>query len=785
MRFKLILSVLLPLFTSSLLHTQTYTVSGYVIDQKTAETIIGVNITVRGTSSGAATDGNGYFRIASLPPGKYVLDVSHIAYDTDSVAIILEDNSLILDEIALVPKAIKFEEVVVTGKSSEIVDAEVEAGHHAMTPQAIRSIPAIRSDVFRAVKYLPGITGVDPISPLYSVRGGEPGENLILLDGVTIYNPYHFVTAAGLFNLNAVKNVEMMVGGFGAEYGGRNSSVLYVTTREGNNKQLHGEIEPGITHSQFALDYPVGENATMMVSGRAYYDLVSRFLLYAPSYFYDMNVSFNWVLGRKNRLNLRFFQSRDYVDFKASNYVSYLSATFNTDVFDGYEFVMKNKWDNRAVTVILKTIVSPSVYLKTQISGSFFSSGNLTVMDYEYFDEDENETTKLFYSTDIKNKIRDLSAKSTLSMQLTSGNALKVGGEFSQYYFSNDISINDISEGVSSREPFLFAGFIEDRLDWHRLTFRAGMRVSKFSFTNQWYNEPRFNAVLALPYNIRLKTAWGKYYQYITSINSQEYEFSQYLDYYYALKVKKPGASTHYILGLDKPITDNSQLSLDLYYKDISQVYTFDYNISELEAFQFSDKLKAGSGKSYGAELLWQGNWKTLSGWLSYGISKSTRSYPHLMNGRTFLFDYDRLHSFKAVINHQIHPRLSYSGTLRIMSGVPKTIETSRKSYFYYDPLTATYSSYPTYVTETKNNARLPLYIRLDLGLKKQIRRGFAAEVAEFLGAKESYLNISFSNLLFLFHRNVWFYFPVEEGKLYGFGTNYFPVFSTSYTIKF
>ena len=766
-------------------YSQNFTVSGYITDRETGETIIGVNVFVNETSLGAASDNNGYFRISNLYPGTYVLIVSHIAYETNRIDFTLIDKSLILDGITLKPRALQFDDVVVTGQNTEIADGAVETGHHAMPPQTIRDMPATGKDIFRAVKYLPGITGVDPISPLFSVRGGEPGENLILLDGVTIYNPYHFVTAAGLFNLNAVKNVEMMVGGFGAEYGGRNSSVLYVTTREGNNKQLRGEIEPGITQTQVALDFPVGHNATMMISGRFYYDLISTYLLYSPSHFYDLNVAFNWILNRKNRLSMRYFQSHDKVDFKASHYISYLSATFDTDLFDDYEFIMNNDWNNRAITLILKSVINPNIYLKSQVSGSFFSSGNLTLMDYEYRDEDKNETIKLYYSTHIKNRITDLNAKMTLNMQLNASNSIKSGGEISRYAFNNNIFINDISEGESRRSPHLIAGFAEHSLALDLLKLRTGMRFSKFSYTGTWYSEPRLNAVLDLPGAIRLKAAWGKYSQYIMSINSQEYELSQYLDYYYPLKEKAPAMSTHYTVGLEKRITGRTRLSLDLYYKDISRVYTFDYNVSEFEALRFSDKLKSGQGKSLGAELLWQGTWRNFSGWLSYGISKSTRSYPHLMEGKTYLYDYDRLHSFKAVINHQINPRLSYSATMRVMSGVPKTIETSQKSYFYYDPVTGNYASYPTYVTETKNNARMPMYVRLDLGVKKQIRHGFAAELAEFLGARESYVNISLSNLLFLFHRNVWFYFPVEDGKLYGFGTNYFPVFSTGYTIKF
>ncbi len=776
---------LLFLFTFiSLLSAQSFTVSGYVIDEETGETMIGVNIVVRGEYTGAATDGNGYFRITGLPSGNYFLEVSYIGYEEKEVEIVLQNKSMVLDDIALKPRAIELEEIIITGKSSQVADIEIETSHLEISPKVIKSIPTSREDVFRAVKYLPGIAGVDPFSPLFSARGGDPGENLVLLDGVPIYNPYHFVTASGLFNLYAIKNIEMLVGGFGAEYGGRNSSVLYITTREGNNKELHGELETTTMQTKTILDFPIGKNATMMVSGRAYYNLVTRFLFNSPSYFYDMNISLNWKLNQQNRLSLRYFYSRDIFDYSFARISSYFTTTFDTDLFDDYDVIYKNKWNNQAATAILKTIISPKAYLQTQISGSFFSSDNRSIIDFEYTDEDDNETTKLFYSTDIKNKIRDLSVKSALSVKLNSANTFKLGGEFSQYCFNNNIRINYLSHGTATREPNLIAGFIEDKLTLGPFSFRPGFRLSKFSFTDQWYQEPRMNTVLVLPGNIKLKAAWGKFYQYIISINSQEYELSQFLDNYYPLNFNKPSVSMHYILGLEKPITENTHFSIDLYYKDISRIYTFDPNLTLTEAIQFSDKLREGSGESKGIELLWKGNWKRFSGWVSYGLSKATRSYPHIMNGKSFLFDYDRTHSFKVVINHQIRPTLSYSGILQILSGLPKTIEKSIKLYFYYDPQTGGLAKQPTYVADTKNNARLPLYILLDLGLKKRIRKGFGAELAEFLGAKESYLNVRFGNLLFL-RRNVWFYIPMGQEKYYGLGTNYFPEFGVGYTIKF
>ena len=774
------LFLLLPAYAFA----QVYTVSGYVVNSQTGETLIGVNVLVKGTGRGAASDGNGFFRITGLKKGEYALRFTYIGYEQKETVITVGAGSVLLPETRLVSKPVELDEVIVHAQKTEIADVELEGGLRTITPGAIRSIPYSGDDIFKAVTFLPGVEGVDPLSPLFAVRGGDPGENLILLDGVTIYNPYHCVNTSGLFNLYAVKNVEMMVGGFGAEYGGRNSSVLYITTREGNNDRLHGELKPGLTNTNMVLDFPVGRNASMMVSGRAYYDLVSSFLLYSPSGFADMNVSFSWKINRKNRISLRYFVSRDDMNISLGPFYKYFDPTFDTDVFENYDLQYKNRWNNQAATAILKTIITPRVYLRTQVSGSFFSSNNLSLLDFEFHDDETERDIKLKYKTDIKNEIRDISAKAGLTADISPWNTFSSGVEYSRYYFSNDMAINEFSEGGTSLEPTLFSGYLQDKVQTPWFVIRAGMRASKYKYMDSWYFEPRVNATLPLPWDVTLRAAWGRYYQYIISINSQEYEISQFLDYYYPLRHREPSMSIHTILGFDKSLTENMKLSLDFYHKDITRTYTFDYNLSESEAYRFSDKIMPGMGRAYGMEILWKGNWHGFAGWISYGLSRAIRSYGHIMNGKEFLFDYDRTHTFKAMITHMIQPGLSYSGALRVLSGVPKSMEWAVRSYYYYEPVSGTFSSFPIYDTPRKNNARLPLFIRLDLELKKRIRKGFGAELAEFLGAEESYMNVTFGNLLF-FRRNVMMYYPIPDVGLYGMGTNYLPEFGMGYTIKF
>jgi len=765
-------------------------ISGYVVDGKTGETIIGVNVVVKGTNKGAASDGNGYFVVLGLKSGKYNLEFMHIAYKKRSLPVQLMGKSLILEDIALTPEVIELQDVSIVAEKSELADLQLETGHRAITAEAIRRIPASRNDIFRALIYLPGVHGVDPISPLYSVRGSDTGENLILLDGVPIYNPYHSVNSSGLFNIYAIKNVELMVGGFGAEYGGRNSSVLYITTREGNNQKLHGEFSPSTTHTKGVVDFPIGKNATMMISGRWYYDLFSRFLFDAPAYFYDMNASLTWKLGSRHRLTFRYFNSYDDFDFNSETYFNYLGNTINTSsdsaiskFFDTSSFRYQTKWKNQAFSTVIKSILSPNIYWQTRLFYTAFKANNLSLINYE-IEEANNQKMKLYMETDIRGKIQHFGLKSKLDIHLFNWNQLKCGGEWNSFQFKNDVLLNGFSEGKISHKPNLIAGFFEDKISLGFLSIRPGIRVSKFSTQKSWNNEYRINAAYQLTNRLKLKASWGNYLQYIVSINTQEYELSQFLDTYYPLEQNLPSASIHSILGFEASLTDGIQLSLDLYHKNISRTYAYDYNANQVEAESFLEKLRQGNGESYGAELLLKGYWGRTSGWISYGYSKSTRQFPHIMNGKTFRFDYDRPHAFKAMLNHEINPNLEFSGTFRMMSGVPKTLETSYVQYYYYDPTSNQIAAWPQVVTPIKNNIRLPYYFRLDLGMKKLLRTGFGANLAKYLGAERAYMNFTFGNVLFFVQRNVWFYINLED-ELYGLGTNYFPELSFGYSIQF
>jgi ferric enterobactin receptor len=419
------------------------------------------------------------------------------------------------------------------------------------------------------------------------------------------------------------------------------------------------------------------------------------------------------------------------------------------------------------------------------VYGSFHASDNLSKFDFNFKPDDTTSSIKFNYSSKFASSIQDICLKSSINWKLADWNTWKTGVEVNNYFFNNSASINDYEKGDEKRSPFLIAGYTEDKIKLGAVIVRPGVRVSKYSLSNKAYAEPRINAVVKLGDDIELRAAWGIYYQYITSMNTSEFEMTQLLDYYYPLQNVKPAQSTHYIAGMNYRLNQSTSLSFDAYYKDISRIYTFNLTQSEIEAFNFSDKIQEGKGKAMGLEVLLKGQYKKFSGWTSIGLSRSTRSYPQYMNGDEYLSDYDRTFTFKGVCNYQVTEKLSYSMSWLALSGHPATIAQTQQYYSYYDPTTHNLSYSPQYIADVKNNARLPMVIQVDVGFRKQLRSGFGLRLKKLLHANESYLTGSVQNLTFL-RRNIDYYFYVPPLNYYmPFGMNYFPVVTLGYGIKF
>lgn len=596
---------------------------------------------------------------------------------------------------------------------------------------------------------------------------------------MTIYNPQHLFGYGAIFNPLMIKNIEMLVGGFDAEYGGRNASILYLTSREGHQSEVHGEFKPSTSGFVGAVEFPAGPGATAMVSGRLTSDLFSRVMMGMGNLWADFNGSYQRKLGN-TRIKLSAFLARDFIDFDAARYALY----FDLPQLREYSVGNRTNTVNRAVGFRTRSILTPKLVLETHAYNSAFDVDNRTFLRLVFNDTINNIDVTFMNETAIRNTISDFTLKVNLTYFTFWNQTVKIGFENNDYRFSNRASFQ-FTEGIEATDSArLLSYFVQDQIQLGPLLAKVGIRAARFSPETSWRTEPRISSSFRLG-RFTLKMARGHYRQYLSSMNTADVELTpQSVDYYYPLKGMTPLTSEHTIIGLEGRISDGLELTVTAYRKNLPMLYRYDFGNTRQSILSHEALLERGRGRAEGVETMVKGEIGRISGWVAYTYSVAERSYPGFQEGRWYLADGDQTHTFKSLLMFKVTPDITTSTTLQLTSGFPKTFETGWLSKYTYDPLSNTMGTFVHYLTPAKNNVRFPSRMYLEVGWKKKLRTGFGYRLAEYLGAGDSYLTWTVSNILFL-RRNPFMYFYVPEYGYYAYGIFSLPSVSAGYTIKF
>ena len=295
----------------SLTFSQTYTLSGFITDSKTGESIPGANVYLSNTDYGTSTDLDGYFIILDIPKNNYIFNISYLGYEKIEKDIIINKNTSYNFELFIKPLSID---------AITVSDEKLERKNNFQTSRIklntfqLRNIPQLAdADLFRSLQSLPGILAQTDFSTGLVIRGGNTDQNLILLDGITVYNPSHVGGIFSNFIIDAIKEVDLQKGGYNAEYGGRLSSVLKVTSREGNSKEFKGSTSISALAAQALLEGPLLKNGAWIIAGRrTYFDQLFKDTdFYFPYYFYDLQGHLYQDIDDRQRISLSLYRGED------------------------------------------------------------------------------------------------------------------------------------------------------------------------------------------------------------------------------------------------------------------------------------------------------------------------------------------------------------------------------------------------------------------------------------------------------------------------------------------
>ena len=709
-----------PLFVVS----QNHTLSGYVKDAKTGEALIGVSIFVEKESKGVSTNVYGYYSI-SLDAGQYGVKYSYVGYS--SIVKTVQFSEPIRLNIELSETEDLLDEVVVYAKQSDENTKGTQMGKIELSMDKIKTIPAFMGevDILKTIQFLPGVSSGGEGNTGFYVRGGGPDQNLILLDEATVYNASHLFGFFSVFNADAIKNVSLTKGGMPANYGGRLSSVLDITMKDGNYKSFQGDGGIGLIASRLTLQGPIKEDtASYIISGRrTYIDVLAEPFIpeSSPSkgsgyYFFDLTAKVNWRLSDKDRLYLSSYFGRDIFSFQ------------NKDL----DFNFKVPWGNATASLRWNHLFSDKLFVNT--TGVF--------TDYNFAFEGGSNG----FNFRLGSGIRDFNLKQDYTYYHNSLHNIKFGWNYTFHRFipsslsasSGDVEFNTIDEiKIFGNE---YAIYFQDEWDVNEnLKINLGFRLSAYQhvgpFTRYYKNpntgatdsttnysnfeaiktyfgpEPRISARYLLPDNSSFKFGFAHNYQYIhlASISSVSLPTDLWFP---STENVKPQIGTQYSIGYFKNFFENNyEASVEVYYKDLNNLIEYKENSFPEDNLNnnVDNQLTFGNGYSYGAEFFIKKRTGDFNGWIGYTYSKTMRKFDAIDNGEWFPAKYDRRNDLSLVGQFQINKRVNIGAVFVYATG--NSISLPERRWFSLE------ENRIITVWSKRNQYRLNPYHRLDISL--------------------------------------------------------------------
>lgn len=722
--------VLLVIIPSSF-HAQSRIFSGYVEDATSGEKLIGATVFLPEWDVGTLTNNYGFFSIQA-ESDTLTVQVNYLGYENYRETIVLRGDSSVSNRvISLTPIDISLEKVEINAEESMTESTEMGTIH--LPIETIKDIPPLMGevDVIKALQLLPGVqSGTEGASGMY-VRGGGADQNLILLDGVPLYNVQHLFGFFSIFNADALKNVKLIKGGFPARYGGRLSSVLDISMKEGNTKELHGEGSLGLIAAKMTLEGPIkSEKTSFLLSGRrTYLDLIARPFFQNVNngedggyHFYDLNAKINHKFSDKDRIFLSGYFGRD--KFSSSNkevqYDGPDKYTSNT----GFKLAWGNaiaalRWNHLYSSRLFGNLTLTHSRYNMDVGAEYEESVEGPAIDLEEFSEARYQTN-----------IRDWGAKADYDFFASPQHLMRFGAYATYHQFTPGVTrfqsvgfgqeAYDSTYGSSVINTLEFGGYFEDEFSLgDRFKANAGVHLNGFLVKDKLYGsvQPRFSSRLMLAKNWSAKGAFATMSQNLHLLTNSNVGPPTDL-WVPATETIKPQTAWIASLGLNRNFSNlGLEFSLEGYYKYMYNVIAYKEGASFLSIDQdWQEKVVVGDGWSYGLEGLLQRKKGKTTGWIGYTLSWANRQFSELNNGLPFPYKYDRRHDLSLVLNHKLNDRIDFGLTYVYGTGYALTLPEVSIPSVSPSPISEQWLNQFDVVT-ARNNYRVRDYHRLDFGV--------------------------------------------------------------------
>ncbi len=706
---------LLLLSAKTLQAQQKFTISGYVEDAESGEKLISATVFDLRSKQGTVTNTYGFFSL-TLPADSVELLFSYVGYEAQKLSFQLDKDLQINIKLS---QGQFLQEVEVVAEKVDRIERNTQMSQTTVPVEQIKKLPALMGevDIFKTLQLLPGVqSGGEGQTGLY-VRGGSPDQNLVLLDGVPVYNASHLLGIFSVFNADAIRNVSLTKGGFPARYGGRLSSVLEINMKEGNLNKWEGEGAIGLISSKITLQGPLykGKTSVLLSARRTYVDLIARPIIKAAAkqqgvqvkpqlYFYDLNFKLQHRINDKHRLYASFYSGSDRFFFR-----------YQEDDLTGYKFETAGgiNWGNIISALRWNWQLSPKLFANTTLTFSDYTIDIVSEIKETY----DNESSA--FSAKYISGIQDFAAKvdfdylplpnhfvrfgaSAIRHTYRPG-ALTIEAEFDQEKFDTLLG----SQNLYSME---YDAFLEDDFHWKRFSANIGLHASLFQVNDTYYPslQPRLGLRFMATDKLAIKASYSQMRQYINLLTSEALSLPTDL-WVPSTERVKPQKSWQAAIGIAQTIHDDWELSIEAYYKEMENVLSFKEGASFLLGLEsdWQDKITQGNGRAYGIECLLQKKFGRLSGWLGYTLSWNWRQFDEINGGKQFPFRYDRRHDISIVATYDLNDHITLSGAWVYGTGNAVTLPIYQYAYRYT-------------IIETlgeKNAFRMSDYHRLDASI--------------------------------------------------------------------